>query len=66
MTMNSIAHLRATRRYITSMMLNLPIQPTETSVATLLVMLDHFSAYPDEYLELLNDNQFSTRKTSRL
>ena len=66
MTMDSIAHLRATRRYITSMMLNLPIQPTETSVATLLVMLDHFSAYPDEYLELLNDNQVSTRKTSRL
>jgi len=64
MTMDSIAHLRATRRYITSMMLNLPIQPTETSVATLLVMLDHFSAYPDEYLELLNDNQVSTRKTS--
>lgn len=66
MTMDSIAHLRATRRYITSMMLNLPIQPTETSVATLLVMLDHFSAYPDEYLELLNDNQVSTRKTSGL
>ena len=66
MTMDSIAHLRATRRYITSMMLNLPIQPTETRVATLLVMLDHFSAYPDEYLELLNDNQVSTRKTSGL
>mgnify|MGYP000368545631 FL=1 len=64
MTMDSIAHLRATRRYITSMMLNLPIQPTETSVATLLVMLDHFSAYPHEYLELLNDNQNSTRKNS--
>ena len=66
MTMDSIADLRATRRCITSMMLNLPIQPTETSVATLLEMLDHFSAYPDEYLELLNDNQVSTRKTSGL
>lgn len=64
MTMDSIAHLRATRRYVTSMLLNLPIQPTETSVATLLVMLDHFSAYPDEYLELLNDHQFPTRKSS--
>jgi len=64
MSMDSIAHLRATRRYITSMMLNLPIQPTETSIATLLVMLDHFSAYPDEYLELLNDNQLTTRKSS--
>ena len=64
MTMDSIAHLRATRRYVTSMLLNLPIQPTETSVATLLVMLDHFSTYPDEYLELLNDNEFTTRKTS--
>jgi len=64
MTMDSIAHLRATRRYVTSILLNLPIQPNETSVSTLLVMLDHFSAYPDEYLDLLNDNQFSTRKSS--
>jgi hypothetical protein len=66
MTMDSIAHLRATRRYVTSMLLNLPIQSTETSIATFLVMLDHFSAYPDEYLELLNDHkhEFSTRKAS--
>jgi hypothetical protein len=66
MTMDSIAHLRATRMYVTSMLLNLPVQPTETSIGTFLVMLDHFTAYPDEYLELLNDNESSTRKTSRL
>jgi hypothetical protein len=60
MTMDSIAHLRATRRLVTSMLLNLPVQPTETSIGTFLVMLDHFTAYPNEYLELLNDNKSST------
>jgi hypothetical protein len=58
--MDSIAHLRATRRLVTSMLLNLPVQPTETSIGTFLVMLDHFTAYPNEYLELLNDNKSST------
>ena len=66
MTIDSIAHLRAARRYITSVMLNLPLQASETSIATLLVMLDHFSEYPDEYLELLNDQNYTTGKTPRL
>jgi hypothetical protein len=46
------------------MLINLPVQPTDTSIAAFLVMLDHFTAYPDEYLELLNDNESSTRKTT--
>lgn len=66
MTIDSIAHLRAARRYITSVMLNLPLQATETSVSTLIVMLDHFSEYPDEYLELINDQNHTVRQTSRL
>ncbi len=63
MTIDSIAHLRAARRYITSVMLNLPLQATETSVSTLIVMLDHFSEYPDEYLELINDQNHTVRQT---
>tara|TARA_R100000406_G_scaffold77882_1_gene58610 strand:+ start:655 stop:831 length:177 start_codon:yes stop_codon:yes gene_type:complete len=53
MTINSIAQLQTTRRYITTTLLNLPIQTTETSVATLLTMLDHFIANPQEYQELI-------------
>ena len=44
-----------TRRYLTMTLLNLPIEAKETSVANLLVMLDHFAANPDDYYELLND-----------
>ena len=44
MSINSIAQLQTTRRYLTSVLLNLPIQTKDTSVASLLVMLDHFVA----------------------
>ncbi len=55
--MNSdlIGRLRNTRRNLTAVLLNLPINPSETTVATLLTMLDHFSDHPDEYIELTND-----------
>ena len=53
MTIDSIAQLQTTRRYITPTLLNLPIQTNETSVATLLTMLDHFIANPHEYQELI-------------
>ena len=65
MTIDSIAHLRTARRYLTSVLLNLPIDTTETSIATLLVMLDHFAENPHEYLELTNDHT-NSRKSSRL
>ncbi len=55
--MNSdlIGRLRNTRRNLTAVLLNLPINPSETTVATLLTMLDHFSDHPDEYIELTHD-----------
>tara|TARA_X000001388_G_C2192697_1_gene108204 strand:- start:404 stop:580 length:177 start_codon:yes stop_codon:yes gene_type:complete len=53
MSIDSIAQLQTTRRYLTSILLNLPIQTKETSVASLLVMLDHFVANPQDYLELI-------------
>ena len=40
-----------TRTYLTSVLLNLPVVTTETSVANLLVLLDHFIENPDDYHE---------------
>ena len=55
--MNSdlIGRLRNARRNLTAVLLNLPINPSETTVATLLTMLDHFSDHPEEYIELTHD-----------
>lgn len=61
MSIDSIANLQTARRYLTSVLLNLPIETTETSVANLLVMLDHFIANPDEYHELRKLDQSATR-----
>jgi hypothetical protein len=51
MSMSSVARLKMTRTYLTSVLLNLPVVTTETSVANLLVLLDHFIENPDDYLE---------------
>ena len=56
MTAETVGRLRNVRRNLTAVLLNLPIKPSETTVATLLVMLDHFAENPDEYYELLNVN----------
>lgn len=52
MTIDSVANLQAARRYLTTVLLNLPIDTKEISVANLLVMLDHFIANPQVYHEL--------------
>ena len=51
--LEATARLQLARRTLTSVLINLPINTTETSVATLLVMLDHFIEHPNEYHELL-------------
>jgi len=51
MSMSSVARLKMTRTYLTSVLLNLPVVTTETSVANLLVLLDHFIENPDDYHE---------------
>ena len=53
MSMSSVARLKMTRTYLTSVLLNLPVVTTETSVANLLVLLDHFIENPDDYHEQL-------------
>ena len=58
-----VVRLRNVRRNLTAVLLNLPINTRETTVAALLGMLDHFSEYPNQYIELTHDKN---RKTSRL
>jgi hypothetical protein len=52
--MNPIAELRATRRYLTSFLLNVNLNTRECTIGTLLTMLDHFAEHPDDYLEMTN------------
>lgn len=54
MTADTVGRLKNVRRNLTAVLLNLPIDTRETTIATLLVMLDHFAENPDEYYELLN------------
>ena len=51
---NSVARLRTARTYLTSVLLNLPILTNETSVSSLLGLLDHLAENPDEYIEMIN------------
>ena len=53
MSMSQVARLKTARTYLTSVLLNLPVITTETSVANLLVLLDHFIENPNEYHEFL-------------
>ena len=54
MTADNVGRLKYVRRNLNAVLLNLPIDTRETTIATLLVMLDHFAENPDEYYELLN------------
>ena len=54
-TIEQIARLRNVRRNLTAVLLNLPIDTRETTVATLLTMLDHFAEHPNDYRELLDE-----------
>ena len=51
---DTVAELRATRRYLTSFLLNLDVNTDEMTVGTLLHTLDYLAEHPDEYLELIN------------
>jgi len=54
MTADTVGRLKNLRRNLTGVLLNLPINTTEISVAALIAMLDHFAENPDQYYELLN------------
>ena len=53
--MDSVAQLRATRRYLTAFLLNLDINTDEMLVTTLISSLDHFIEHPDEFRQLINE-----------
>ena len=50
---NTVAELRAARRYLSTVLLNLDINANEITVGTLLTMLDHFANNPTEYKEVI-------------
>ena len=52
--MDTVADLRATRRYLTAFLLNVDINVTEMSISTLLEMLDYFAEHPEEYKEMIS------------
>ena len=52
MSMSTTARLKTARTYVTSVLVNLPIITTETSVANFLVLLEHFIDNPEEYEQL--------------
>jgi len=51
---DTVAELRATRRYLTAFLLNVDMNVSEMSVSTLLTMLDHFADNPEDYKEMIN------------
>jgi hypothetical protein len=53
---DNAVQLRNVRRNLTSVLLNLPINTRETSISTLIEMLDYFSRNPEEYREMINEN----------
>ena len=40
---------------MTSVLLILPVVTDEMTVETFVALLDHFTAYPEDYLEIAND-----------
>ena len=50
-----VARLRLARRYLTEVLINLPIKTDETYVSTLVELMDYMAEHPDEYLEIIND-----------
>ena len=44
------------RRSLRGVLLHIDLVPGETTVDTLLTLLDHFHEYPDDYRELIHDS----------
>jgi hypothetical protein len=55
--LDTVARLMHARRYLAEVLINLPINTTETTVATLLTMMDHFIDNPDDYREFLKSTK---------
>ena len=57
-----VARLRLARRYLTEVLINLPIKSDETYVSTLVQLMDHMAEHPTEYLELINECRSETKR----
>ena len=55
--LDTVARLMHARRYLAEVLITLPINTTETTVSTLLVMMDHFIENPDDYREFLKSSE---------
>lgn len=44
------------RRSLRGVLLHIDLNPGETTVDTLLAMMDHFYEYPNEYREIIYDS----------
>ena len=53
-TTDVVARMRLARRYLTEVLINLPINTNDTYVSTLVELMDHFADHPLEYLEIIN------------
>ena len=53
-TTNVVARMRLARRYLTEVLINLPINTHETHVSTLVQLMDDMAEQPNKYLELIN------------
>ena len=51
---DTIGQLKQARLSITTVLLNLPVSITDTTIASLLGTIDHFIEHPDEYHEFRN------------
>ena len=51
-----LGQLSMARRSIRGVLLHIDLDTTETTVDTLLALIDHFYEYPDEYREILYDS----------
>ena len=57
MTIDAAVRLRNVHRNLTGVLLSLPINTRETTVSTLLEMLEYFSNHPEEYREMVLQNE---------
>jgi len=60
-TTNIVARMRLARRYLTEVLVNLPINTHETHVSTLVQLMDHMADHPTDYLDLINERNSSIK-----
>ena len=58
-TADVVARMRLARRYLTEVLINLPINTKETYVSTLVQLMDDLATHPQKYLDLLNERNQS-------